>query len=241
MLCPCCGNEIVPEARWCNCGARFVGEPLGKPPITVQRLGPVMTSITLLLAVTGAALIFTKFFAIAGVLVIWSAWRAARLGRRNPAEYGGYRVAAATLAVTILAGAVSLGFTVAYIPRFFENRRIRQEAATRAAIYRIANMVEAYRRDFDSVPKDIQAINKAFNEPLPTDYWERNIKYSSRTDSIADLSIGITGIPIVNFELRSAGPDGKMGTDDDIIMLDGKFYTNAEIFKQAIIKDSAEY
>jgi hypothetical protein len=48
--------------------------------------------------------------------------------------------------------------------------------------------------------------------------------------------------PIQNstFELHSAGPDGIEGTDDDIIMRDGVFYTSAEIKKLPAVRTSSD-
>jgi hypothetical protein len=238
MLCPCCGGATNRGARECGCGARFVGEPLDETPIKVQRLGPAMTSVALFALVVAASLVATKWMALAAVLVMWSAWRAVRRSKQDPEWYGGYKTAAATLAVTI-AGSVALaGYGVAHIPQALDNYLMRQRAATNAAMYHIANLLEEYKRASvnGSYPRNAQELKKAIGESLPADYWGTSIKYQSRTDPIADRSIEITGIPVSNFELRSAGPDGIVGTDDDIVMRDGILFTNSDVKKQPVVQ-----
>jgi hypothetical protein len=226
MLCPCCGATILRVAAHCECGARFVGEPLDETPIKVQRLGPAMTSLALLALVVVAALIATKWLAFAGVLVMWSAWRAVRLAKQDPGWYGGYKTAAATLALTI-AGSVALaGYGIAHIPQAFENYRLRQVATTQASMYHVARLLEEYKLAKGSYPDTPQELKKAIGESLPADYWDRSMKYQGYAGALADRSNIL--VQNTSFELRSAGPDGIVGTDDDIVMRDGILFTNSE-------------
>lgn len=238
MLCPCCGVTVLRGAPQCGCGARFVGEPLDETPIKVQRLGPAMTSVALLALVVVAALVATKWLAFAAVLVMWSAWRALRLAKRDAEWYGGYKTAAATLAVTIAGSAALAAYGIAHIPQAFENYRLRQVAATQASMYHVANQLEEYKRTvgFGSYPPNTQEFKKAIGESLPADYWDRTIKYQSYPGAIADRSIETTVIQFINFELRSAGPDGIIGTDDDVVMRDGILFTNSEVKNQPVVQ-----
>lgn len=241
MLCPCCGNEINQGVRECSCGARFVGEPLDEKPVKIRSYGAVMNTVGLFALVVVSALTFTKFLAFGALLVIWSAWRAMKLAKGNPEAYGGYRVATATLAVTLIAGIGIGSYTIAYIPRFLENRHIRRDAATKASmIHYQANVLEAYKRIHGSYPRNAQEAAKVTNEPLPADYWSHNITYVSRIGAVATASPGRTAISFSNFELRSKGPDEIEGTDDDIIMRDGLFYTAAELKNQPSATASAD-
>lgn len=235
MLCPCCGGRVFRDAQQCACGARFVGEPLDETPIKVQRLGPAMTSVGLLALVVVAALAATKWMAVAAVLVIWSAWRAVRLARRDAEWYGGYKTAAATLSITIAGSLVLATYGIAHIPQAFENYHLRQVAATESSIHHVASQLEAYKLTVGrgSYPNP-QEYKKLVGESVPMDYWDTSIKYQPRNGAYADSGITITGIEARNFELRSAGPDGIVGTDDDIIMRDGIFFTNSELKKQTV-------
>jgi type II secretory pathway pseudopilin PulG len=224
-------------ARDCGCGARFVGEPLGDAPFKVQRFGPAMSAVGLLAIVTSASLIFTKWLALAAALVIWSAWRAMRLAQRDPEGYGGYRTASATLAVTIFASIIAGGYSVAYVSEYMQLRRDRQRAATMANVHHIQNLLEEYKRKNGAYPSSLQALRRISDEALPTDYWDKNFSYQSYTKDIASVRTPIMGINFHNFELRSAGPDEKMGTDDDIIMRDGLFISASEARQQPVLQD----
>jgi hypothetical protein len=223
MLCPCCGGNLFRSTQECGCGARFIGEPLDETPIKVQRLGPAMTSVAMLALVVVTALVATKWLAFAGVLVIWSAWRAVRLARKDPEWYGGYKTAAATLAVTLMGSAGLASYGIAHIPQVLDNYKTRHIAATQSAMYHWANSLEEYKRTVGSYPKDAQDFKKAIGEALPADYWDQSIKYQSSYGPIAERreSSQAQLLSATNFELRSAGPDGIVGTDDDIVMRDG--------------------
>ena len=236
MLCPCCGGSINVGARICDCGARFVGEPLAESPIRVQRFGPAMTSVAMLLLVIAAALIATKWLAFAAVLVMWLAWRAIKLAKGDPELYGGYKTAASTLAVTIVASAGLASYGIAHIPKALDNYRVRQVAATQARMHHMASLLEQYKLTvgLGSYPQDAQEFRKATGESLPSDYWDQSVKYQSYSGAYADRLISLTGVQYTQFELRSAGPDGVVGTDDDIIMRDGIFFTSAELKKQPV-------
>jgi hypothetical protein len=246
MLCPCCGNEASLNKVECPCGARFVGEPLDGDPIKVQRFGPVMVAVLSFAVVAVAALVITKWLAVVGVIAIWAAWRAVRLAHRDPDLYGGYRTAVATLTVAAVVATVSLGYGASHIDQILKDREIRERAATEAAFRHISYLLEIHKAATGSFPSRTQVLANPASEPLPTDYWGKDIKYQSYTEAIADGSLRGgngsmrgTGIPFNNFELRSAGPDGKEGTDDDIIMRDGIFMTVSELKKQPVALDPA--
>ncbi len=240
MLCPCCGNEMNMGARDCSCGARFVGEPLDLKPVKIQSYGAVMNTVGLLTVVVVAALAFTKFLAFGAVLVIWSAWRAMKLAKRDPEGYGGYKVATATLLVTLIAGIGIASYTIAYIPKFLDNRATKREAATKASFYHTAKLLDDYKRAHGFYPSNAQEVAKVTKEPLPADYWNHSISYVGRPGAVANASTGKPRISFSNFELRSKGPDEIAGTDDDIIMRDGMFYTAEEIRNQVLVEASAE-
>jgi hypothetical protein len=237
MLCPCCGVSIFRTAGECGCGARFVGEPLDETPIKVQRLGPAMTSIALLALVVASALVVTKWMALAAVVVVWSAWRALRLARVNAEWYGGYKTAATTLSLTMAGGLTLATYGIAHIPTALENYRLRQVAATQSSMYHVANLLEDYKLNISNgAYPNPQQFKQVMGGSLPNDYWDGSIKYQPLNDPIADTSIGTSLLSNTNFELRSAGPDGIVGNDDDIIMRDGVFFTNSEIKKQTVVQ-----
>ena len=243
MLCPCCGNEINRGVRECGCGARFVGEPLDEKPVKIKSYGAIMNTIGLLTLVVVTALTFTKFLAFGAVLVIWSAWRAMKLAKGDPEGYGGYRTATTILTVTLVAGVGIAGYTVTYgIPKFLRNREIRRDAATKAnMLHYQANVLEAYKRLHGSYPRNAQEAAKVTNESLPADYWNHSISYVSSIGAVANAT-NLTGasISFSNFELRSKGPDEIEGTDDDIIMRDGIFYTAAELKNQSSVNTATD-
>jgi type II secretory pathway pseudopilin PulG len=237
-------------APCCSCGARIVGDPLDEPPIRVRRFGPAITSAASLVLVIACCLLFSHWMALSGIAVVWIAWRAIRLAKQEPDLYGGYALAATVLIITLMAGLGISSYFITRIPDYLEQRRLRQEAATRAAMLHLASLLEEYKNKHGSYPTNIEALKKEVNEPLPVDYWEKSLKYQSYTEAIAAREVSATnqikrhpsgesddlevsGITFNNFELRSAGPDGKMGTDDDIIMRDGIFFTSSEV-KRAV-------
>jgi hypothetical protein len=194
-----------------------------------------MTSVALLALVVVSALVATKWMAVAAVLVMWSAWRAMRLAKVDAEWYGGYKTAAATLSLTIAGSLALAAYGIAHIPQAFENYHLSQVAATEASMRHVAALLEDYKLKVSrgSYPSS-QDYKKVIGESLPEDYWESSIKYQPRTDPIADREIQT--LPNSGFELRSAGPDGVVGTDDDIIMRDGIFFTIAEVKKQTLVQ-----
>src|ERR1051325_7861582 len=231
MLCPCCGNEMNEGARECRCGARFVGEPLDEKPVKIKSYGPLMNTFGLLAFFTVTALTFTKFLALGALLIIWSARRAMKLAKNDPAGYGGYRVAAATMTITAIVSLGIAGYTIAYVPKFLQDRHDRQVAATQAEFWHYyADVLEKYKQVKGYYPLNEQEALKVVKEPIPTDYWKHRIKYESKAVPLASVN---PEFYYGNFELRSNGPDEIAGTDDDIIMRDGMFYTMAELKNQS--------
>lgn len=242
MLCPCCGVEMQLQALECGCGARIVGEPLAEQPFKVKRYGPVMGVVGAMFAVVTASLVFTLWAACSAVVIVWLAVRAIRLSKREPDLYGGYRLTAAVLALTVTAGAVVAGYELYRFPEFLQNRKIRQAAQTEATMYHIYAVLEDYKAKNGSYPANGEAIRKLIGSDLPADFWDQSIRYRSYTEAVAAASLGSDhpGIQLYNFELRSAGPDGKLGTDDDIVMRDGVLCTSREILTQPIGKDAPD-
>jgi hypothetical protein len=196
-----------------------------------------MISAGLLILVVVAALVVTKWMAVAAGLVMWSAWRAIRLARRDAEWYGGYKTSVATFSLTIVGSLVLATYGISHIPRAIENYHLRQIAATQASMHHVASLLEDWKLKVGkgSYPS-AQEFKRVMGDSLPADYWDSSIKYQPRTDPLADTAIGMTLFSNTNFELRSAGPDGIVGTDDDIIMRDGIFFTNTEVKKQTVVQ-----
>jgi hypothetical protein len=238
MLCPCCGINIPVDSAECSCGARFVGIPLDQTPIRVLRLGPAITSVGLLAAAILASIVITKWLAFTGLLVVWFAWRAMKASKKEPQLYGGYRTATAAFAISV-AGVLGISsYATVRIPEVIDNFRAQEIAATQAEMYRWCSAIEEEKRLSDNYPS-AQDFKAAVGSDGAKDYWDRPIRYQSISGHVADAAIGkpITGMnknspsglgALTSFELRSAGPDGVMGTDDDIVMRDGIFITNPE-------------
>jgi len=187
--------------------------------------------------VIAASLIATKWFALASVFVIWSARRATKLAKQDAEWYGGYKTAAVTLSVTVAAALAMATYGIAHIPKAIENYRTSQTAATQASMHHIASILEDYRVNVNhGAYPSIQQFKVVMGGSLPSDYWDSSIKYEPRTDPVADKDLEITGLSNTSFELRSAGPDGIIDTDDDIIMRDGVFFTNAELKKKTVVQ-----
>ena len=234
MLCPCCGDTILLSAFECRCGARFVGPPLDAAPIRVLRFAPALTSVALLALVAIGSIAFTKWLGFLAVVVAWSAWRAMRLGKQYPDWYGGRRVAALSFAVSVAGVTLLASYGTIRLPEVFENYRTQETAATRAAMYHYWEAIEEFKRGpgIGQYPKDVQDLRKNTGESLPQDSWDQSIRYQPISGQVADRSIQKTGFANTHFELRSPGPDGVIGTDDDIVMRDGIFLTSAELKKQ---------
>jgi len=248
MLCPCCGTDIALGIKACDCGARFVGVPLDETPIKIRRFGPTMTALLLLLLAIGLTAILTKWLTPLALVPAWLALRALRLEKRDPAGYGGRRIAAATLAIALAGCAGMAAYGISNIPRAFDNHRTRRDAATEAVIHHVAAILEDYKATTHSYPKDTAELKKILSAELPADYWEKTIRYQSYPEALAtsrlrnddSRMLGNATIQYNNFELRSAGADGIEGTDDDIIMRDGVFFTSAEVKKLPSVRTSSD-
>ena len=251
MMCPCCGDQIALGIQACACGARFVGAPLDETPIKMRRFGPAMTALLLLLLAIGLTAIVTKWLTGLALVPAWYALRALRLEKRDPVGYGGRRIALATLTLALTGAAGMAAYGISRIPHALENHSIRRVAATQAAMHRLAGILEDYKATTGAYPKNTADLKKVLSEAMPEDYWEKTIRYQSYPEALADAALRNNNDPsqpnapalaiqFNTFELRSAGADGIEGTDDDIIMRDGVFFTNAQIKKLPSVRTSSD-
>ncbi len=240
MLCPCCGGQIALGIKTCACGARFVGAPLDETPVKIRRFGPAMTATLLLVLAVALTAIVTKWLTPLALVPAWYALRAMRLEKRDPAGYGGRRIAAATLTLALAGAAGMAAYGIANIPRALDNYRTRRVAATQATMYHLAAILAEHKATTGSYPTDMASLKKILAEEMPADYWEKTIRYQSYPEALANNRLGSATIQFNNFELRSAGADGIEGTDDDIIMRDGVFLTSAELKKLPSARTSSD-
>jgi hypothetical protein len=242
MMCPCCGSGIKIGIAACACGARFVGVPLDETPAKIRHFGPAMTALLLFGLAIALTAIVTKWLTPLALVPAWLALRAMRLEKRDPAGYGGRRIAAVTLVLALAGVAGMATYAVSRIPRALDNYRVRRVAATEAAMHHVAAILEEYKANTLSYPEDMTALKKLLNGEMPADYWDKTIRYHSATESVSEGNRpgAFVKVTYTQFELRSAGADGIEGTDDDIIMRDGVFFTNAELKKLPAARTSSD-
>jgi len=166
----------------------------------------------------GSMLVYlARFFVPMILIAAYLAYRGIREAQRAPDRYGGGRVARAGLAAAMFLFAVHAGVFVARVPRMIENGRIRREAATRANLYRLAWAIEAYRQQYGTYPRrliDLQELDP--NLKPVVDAWGREFVYSAISGEVAAAA----PMPFQRYQLVSKGPDGILGTADDIVLRD---------------------
>ncbi len=239
--CPSCGQMIARETMQCPCGARWVASQPAGTEFLVPRLGMPLAALGLIgLSVVGEGLIlahelyvsplvwteaaagmllFLARFSVPMILVaFYLAFRGLRAARRDPQRYGGERLARMGLAAATLLLLVHGGVFLARVPRMIENGRLRREAATRANLYRLAWAIEAYRQQYGTYPRrllDLQEMDPNLKPAL--DAWGHEFIYRAMS---GDVAAATAPMPFQRYELVSKGPDGILGTEDDLVLRD---------------------
>jgi hypothetical protein len=152
------------------------------------------------------------------ILAIWLSQRARRLIRNSPAQFGGIRLATASLALSLL---LTIAFSTALItsiPRAIERGREKHAAATRASLLQLGRILRNYNDEFGRYPDNLEELQTFTKESLPQmDYWEKQLIYAPG----ALVASRETASGFSDYRMISAGPDGIIGTPDDIVMQDG--------------------
>jgi hypothetical protein len=239
-VCPNCGQDVDRLQEVCRCGARWMG-PRSAPDAPLPRLGAALTAMAMILlvfmgegvlvlrdvalsdfiwteALVRALLHRSLVFVPACLVALAVALRGLRAARRDPQRYGGQGLARTAAALAL--GAIALHATVfvTEIPRLQENRRIKRVAATRANLYHLARAIEAYKHQYGTYPRrliDLQEMDPGFKPVV--DYWGREFVYQTTSSMVAATS---GPPPFQNYQLISKGPDGLLGTADDIVLQD---------------------
>jgi len=149
----------------------------------------------------------------------WLARRAAHFAQTNPTNFGGLKLAKISL---LLSSALFILFStvaITSIPGVIERGRQKRLAATRAMMYELHQQaLQKYYKEYGSYPQDLADLSRVNAESAPqTDYWQHVFTYLP----VSVIASRGSAISFSNYKLVSAGPDGKLGTDDDITMVDG--------------------
>ncbi len=153
------------------------------------------------------------------LLAMRKGWAAARQAKAWPQQFGGLRTAQLSFA---LASFLFVGFAAAGlggIPNMIERGRERHLAATRAAMYEQAAALNSFNRENGTYPQERTELLNAAQTRV--DYWENEFKYEPFGTVASNATGVIGGVGFNSYALRSAGPDGAVGTADDIVMIDG--------------------
>lgn len=231
MVCACCGGEMAPDGLSCSCGARVIGPPLTEPEFIVPKVGrPVLA---LVLAVLSLAAIVWKWVLPLTLVSLLLARTALRKIKADPRHFGGRRTAITAMTLSSLIFVAISIWVVAGIPKYLRYRAESQRAATRAQMYKVAIALNEYKRVHGTYPARIEELNieggmegdtAQGGSPVVLDYWDNRLKYRATAEIAADSKNEDNSLPFTSFneyQLVSPGPDGKMGTNDDLVMRDG--------------------
>jgi hypothetical protein len=152
---------------------------------------------------------------------IWLARRALRLIKSDSASFGGVRVARASYCLSISLLVVFSAVSVSSIPRALANRRAKRIAATHALMYELhARGLQRYYKEYGGYPGELdnEHLSKVNADEAPqSDYWGHNFEYRP----VVVIASKGSYINFIDYKLISAGPDGRLGTEDDITMING--------------------
>lgn len=152
---------------------------------------------------------------------MWLARRARRLTAAEPAIFGGARIARTSLLLSSAWFILLLSVTAFNIPDALARGKAKRQAATRAAMYKLhREAIQKYFNEFGRYPEelsDLSRLNINVDGKSQLDYWEQPFLY--RPD--VEMASKGSKVSFTNYRLVSAGADGKYGTADDLIMVDG--------------------
>ncbi|HZS08947.1 MAG TPA: hypothetical protein VFD58_29190 [Blastocatellia bacterium] len=152
------------------------------------------------------------------LLGVWLARRARRRIAADPVRFGGRRIANASMALSTMLTLAFSAAVISSIPRAIEQGREKHAAATRASMYQIGRVLREFNNTYGRYPEDRAELQAFSREPLPQlDYWENQISY---TPGALVASRG-SAPGFSDYKLVSPGPDGLLGTADDIVLQDG--------------------
>jgi len=241
MVCPSCNKE-ADSTTACSCGARWVGQPSTEPIYTVPRLSYGIAAAALIGLIFAIQAVLTirslylsnlqwhwelylttsylaKFLFPAIVLACFVSWRGLRFSIRRPSEYGGTCLSRICLVSSLLLCFIDGGAILARLPDMLEGRRLKQQAYTEAMRYQLNSAIARFRQQYGTYPErliDLQEMDPSIRPVL--DYWEHALVYSPRSTEVASR---VSPVTIQSYQLTSRGPDGILGTGDDIVMRDG--------------------
>ena len=122
-----------------------------------------------------------------------------------------------TLTELLLVVAILAIMAALVLPRFAGSTEKARIAAAKTQIANFSTALNRYETDTGNYPRDLQSLLQAPGDArgwsgpymegrtLPTDPWDNPYLYESPGKNNA-----------YGFDLSSAGPDGRPGTDDDI-------------------------
>ena len=169
------------------------------------------------------------FYLSAGIIPLalagmWLARRAMRLAKADAGVFGGMRMARTSLAMSSLILVIVATVTATAIPGAIERGREKRVAATHAVMYQLHEQaLKKYYEEFGTYPQELQDLSRVNRAPVEQqDYWERGLTYTP----VSVIASKGSALGFSNYKLVSAGPDGELGTDDDITMIDGIIVSN---------------
>lgn len=219
MVCPCCGQKMSQENLSCNCGAKVVGPPLTEPDYFVPQVGRAVASITL--AVISIFAFIWKSLFILTLLSLYLAFTARKRALVDSRHFGGLRTATTALVLSSIIVASMFTYVGLGIPKYFQVQKEKQQAATRAKMYHLAASLYEYKIKHGAYPVSLEELRSETAETAElVDFWENKLKYKATAELVVDAQVG--KLPFFNqYQLVSPGADGKLGTKDDLVMVDG--------------------
>lgn len=223
MVCPCCGGEMAADGLSCACGAKVVGPPLTEPDYVVPQVGrSVVALVFSIISIIAFVWKWPIVFALAAIFLARNSLKNIKL---DPRHFGGRRTAITALSLSILVTLGVITYVAAGIPKYLQLRTERQRAATRAQMYSVAIALHDYKHKHGSYPVSLNLLQVEVKEPMVLmDFWENSLKYQATAEVAADSlnETSPTGVlaSFNQYQLISPGPDGKLGTADDMVMRD---------------------
>jgi hypothetical protein len=203
------------------------------------------------------------------LIVLFGSHRLYKSIQADPERFCGLRYARRGLRAAVVACLLVTGFIGISVPARLKNIQISREAAYQAHVHRYSRAVIEYGLKYKTLPSDpldvlrlpdpdgsLSAAVKELGPLSPGAYKpsgadlaalpnqkRRNLRgaviKNASVDSATDDTL-TPGLAFTNYELRLAGPDKIVGTDDDLVLRDG-LITKASEAGPGVIGSTASF